>query len=310
MAARLPFELLTLIVDDVAEQTFSNDINNPDTATLRNCALVSSQFTTLCQKHIFSRIRIPFHKPYAISILQQILDVDNPELGSYVKDLALITLSHTDTYQTGLDRIIRRCTQVVNLAIGCDGAQACIDWDRGMPENTRLALESVIHSPTCKTLLCYGFRIPLSIFLNPPHTCAIESFVFTNKGGVTRGTVGCLDKLPVGGSSYGYLRFLSVRPSFMELLLTATFPDGRYMFDFTNLDTLRVDHTTWRVTQTNLTIEMLSRATSLRSLGLDLSCKSFMTLLWNTAHQFASGALDSDSGYLFQTHAVLFHDFD
>ena len=230
--------------------------------------------------------------------LQQVLDVDHPELGSYIRVLSVIFPSTDDTVHQGLDRILWRCTQVIELTVGCDVTHAvCVDWDPELPKDTRLALESLIQSPTCKSLLSYGFRFPISIFLDPQRTCGIQSLAFSKRGVVSiRGFVDQANDLPVQGLPYTALRSLSARPALIQAFLSACFQDGQNLFDFTNLDTLWVDHTSWRSTQTHLTLQMMDRAPSLRTLGLELDCECPTSVLSNSGLLFSQLKLTMWSG--------------
>ena len=279
MPAQLPFELLALIIDNVASQTFDGNDDHPDTTVLRNCALVSSQLTTLCQKQLLTNVRIPFDKPHAISRLCQILDVDHPELGSSVKVLSVIFRTEGDAFHADLHRIIGRCTQVTRLTIGCDSTEYGVDWIGELSQNTRLALESVIRSPTCKRFYCYNVHLPLYVFLLPQRTDGLESIIFSKNGQVYRPVYKW--NLPVEGPPCSSLRSLFTNTSLLKEFLPVTFPDGRHLFDFTNLEILWVDPSSRHAggRQPNVAAQMLDRATCLRTLGLELGCT-----LWELFH--------------------------
>ena len=269
MPARLPFELLAHILDIVASCRYE-DFPSTSESTLRNCALVSSQLVAPCQKYLFSHIQISFRRPNAISRLQKILDVDSPHIGSYVKVLSVTFLSQKDLRRPGLDRILQRCTQVTSLTIG---SEVTATWE-AVSENTRQALESIIHSPTCKSLSFYAFHLPLSIFLDPGGNHNLESLCFVVEGIPNQGSLVPLSgNIPDRAESYASLRFLSVLPWMMPVLLSAKLQDGQYLFDLTSLGTLSVDYMHWRSTA-DVIMQMLGRTPHLGCLWLNLSpCK-------------------------------------
>ena len=307
MSTQLPLELLALICDLIAKDTQ----NNKDAAaTLRNCALVSSQLTAHCQQHRFSNIRIPFHKPRTIPSLQQVLDIDHPELGLYVKNLSLVFRSVNDGLRLGLDRILGRCTQVTSLTVGCDQSFFWnIDWNANVSQSTRLALESIIYSPMCKTLNIFALRMPFSVFSSSCRNIALESLSFSKKGTAVHELAVPLVNIPDPGPSYSSLRFLSILPSLIPSVLSATFDDGRHLFDLSSLPTLWVDHT-YSQDQPNVTVQMLNRVPRLQCLGFNLDCEYHLIIPSNLSNHFVSLSSNSGSGYLQRISRVLLHNID
>jgi len=272
MPTQLPLELLTAICDMVATDVVDSSIGKPDTTTLRHCALVAPRLTLHCQKHLFSHIQIRFDNPHVISNLQQVLD-DHPKLGSYTKILSVIFHSSSDMSHRGLASILRRFTQVSNLTVGGSWSLFYnIDWDLRIPPNVRLAMESIIHSSTCKILDFNGLRMPLSIFYASSRNTSLESLSFSKRTIARLELVVPPVNLPEPGPSYSSLRYLSILPSLIPPFLSPRFQDGRYLFDLTNLRTLCVDHANSQA-HPNMTVQILDRVPSLQSFSLKLGCE-------------------------------------
>jgi len=275
MSTHLPFELLALIIDFVAANTFIHDKNVHDTTALRQCALVSTQFAVQCRRHIFSHIQISYDKPWAVSNLQKVLDIDHPELGSHVKVLSVTLWPPNYHPQPDINRILCKCTHVTDLAVYChQDWHSGLDWVLDIPKGTQIALESIIHSPTCKTLDFDGIQMPCSVFSSPLRSCAVESLSFSRRGYPLASLEVPTDKILDHGPSYLSLRCLSLIPSLIPSLLSPTFHDGRHLFDFSNLVTLWVDHRRTNV-QPGVTVQLLRRTTHLESLGFTLRCTCF-----------------------------------
>ena len=283
MSTQLPFELLALIMDFVSADAFSHDKKVHDTTTLRQCALVSPQLVAHCQKHIFSQIQISYDKPEAISSLQQVLDIDHPEIASYIKVLS-ITLrpAEHNLAQPSIDRILDKCTEVVNLTVVCSlEYRSGMKWERHIPQSTRAALESVIYSPKCTTLDFDNIQIPFSVFFTPRRCVPAQSLSFSRRGHPNGTLEAPLGKIQDQRPSYSSLRFLSLVPTLIPSFLSPMFHDGRYLFDLSNLGTLWVDHS-YSTVEPNVTVQLLRRTTRLRTLGFKLQC---MCCINSTVHR-------------------------
>jgi len=305
MTTQLPFELLALIIDFVAADAFNHDKKAPDTTDLRQCALVSPQIAIYCQQHLFSRIEIALDKPRALSNLRHILEIDHPEIGPYIKVLSVIFCLSRDATFHGLDGILKTCTQVTELNIrslpfGND--PVVIRRDSELPDNVRLALESILYSPTCKTFSFDGLAMPISMFATPHRSCTLESLTLT-QGGFYQEQNGVL----VEGSSYSSLRFLSLPTSRIRDLLPHKFWNSQYVLDFTGLATLWVNHKYSR-TEPKVIAEMLRRAPRLQALGIILRCESSLTMTRMQLTIFFSIPPRSTSHYLLHTRTLPLHN--
>jgi len=273
MTIQLPFDLLALIIDFVAADAFSDGKKVHCTTDLRQCALVSQQLAVYCQRHIFSHIEISYAKSFAIWNLQRVLD-KNRVVGSYIKTLSLALRPPKFHFQPKIDRILDKCTRVTSLAVYCHhDRRSGLDWNLDIPKSTQIALESIIHSPMCKTLHFDGIRMPFSVFSNPRRRCGVGSLSFTKRQSALQILVDLPNNILDQGPSYSSLRFLSILPSLVPALLSPKFHDGRRLFELSDLETLWVDYRHRpRDVQPDVTAQLLCTTGSLRSLGFKLGC--------------------------------------
>jgi len=91
MGAVLPVEILGIVVDLLASN-YSDDRDNPNLAALRSCSLVCRTLSTLCQRHIFSKILIDTSISCAgghITDLFVDLLSQSPEIADLIRELGL-----------------------------------------------------------------------------------------------------------------------------------------------------------------------------------------------------------------------------
>jgi len=230
---RLPLELLLHVFNILAEQDYE---------TLKECALVCSQFSSHCQRLLFEEIELGLG--FNMSVVQRLWKVleGNPELGTFVKSLYLYFLTGPSHADPDLPRILTKFTQVKSFTLRTAAISPI--WRTIFPSITRAALDSILHSPALNRLAIIHFsEVPFSATfsqccqsLTSLELDLIESVPRIGEGkdiakAETRGGRGPL-----------ILRYLTVDPpALLPALMEARWDDNLPVFDFSQLRHLTIE---------------------------------------------------------------------
>jgi len=159
----VPHDIIEIIIDILAE--------NKDMASLKTCSLVCRAFSSICQKHIFSSVKLnstkgPNHPP--TRKFMRLLD-KNPSIAGYVRSLDYV--SRFDG-QRG-PPILQRLHRVNNFTFGFNDYQRYMegkqDWEKITP-SLKSSLATFIQSNSIVELSLFNIRnLPVTILMYFPH---------------------------------------------------------------------------------------------------------------------------------------------
>lgn len=230
----LPLEILLHVFDILAEE---------DKETLKQCALVCSEYSMHCQRLLFADINLVVDPENDIDWrLAEVLE-DNQKLGTYVRSLCLAFQDENSSESPSVPRILARCTRVNAFTLRGHIYEAT--WRTIFPVATRKAIEAVFHSPLLNRLVIIGFEgIPLSATFSPRHTPLAFLKIDPNQLGLpVLVTSDYHEDLPEIGSRGPpiFVHSLAVHPpKLLSHLAMSTRGDGAAVFDFSQLSDCEV----------------------------------------------------------------------
>jgi len=218
----LLLELLLRIIDLVNER---------DTETLRNCALVFSALRNHCKSHLFAQPRLRLWTVSSRKSLERLEKVmeGRPQLGSYVRSLSFLIVGSDHPV---FPRILSMCPNVAALTLQAMEPRKV--WTKMVSDETQSAVSKVISSPNLTDLIIISFQLPIATFFSHCSASSLRCLRFYIEPSADLPQPDGVKEL--GRGSPIILRELHVSPaSGLEQLLKARLDSGQPVFDLSQL---------------------------------------------------------------------------